>query len=179
MFALLATLSFVLRGQFSNAEVQNTFLVFGIIFSTASTVVAIVAVFQSMTLRQEQIKHVSAIKKEKKYAALVQEQFTEYIEKVAENLTKIYPDYEKEIFKSISPSDAEQLSVYLAKYPELKFNGVMQKHVETMRYYIDSIYSHKKEIQDIYEKIKNLQQCDWFLFKNKLHEDIVKEINED
>jgi hypothetical protein len=50
---------------------------------------------------------------------------------------------------------AQQLQVYLAKYPELNFNGVLQEHVKNISYHINAEYECKRDLEHVCERIRN------------------------
>lgn len=177
-FALFSATSFTLRSVFVNVDVRLTFLVFGIVFCAVSFIILCVSIFQTFELRLCQVKDVNSIKCLKKKITLVQEESRDYVNKISESMMKIYPDHEKEIFKSISPADAEQLNVYLAKYPELKFNGVLEKHIQNINQFISNEYGYKKELENTFAQMRTREECGWYMFKKKLSQDIINEINQ-
>lgn len=73
-----------------------------------------------------------------------------YKTELQDALTKLYPEYEKELFKGMSPIDSENLSVIMIKYPELKFNGILTEYTNGIQTKLNSIQESEKNI--IYQK---------------------------
>lgn len=153
----------LLTGKY--VEVHGFFFGFTIFLGIVSTVVIIVTVFATMGKRQCQRERFTGVKSILKRITLQEQKIENYKIQFEESLTKLYPDYEKEIFKSISPSDAEGLSVYLAKYPELKFSGILTMFTQGLCTLNKGLYELKDSLNVEYERITNAQQDEWYLFK--------------
>jgi len=128
--------------------------------------------FQNMCLRQGQREWISSIRTREKQITLMEEQMEKFKTELGASLTKIYPDYEKEIFKTISPGDAKGIEIFMAKYPELKFNGVLENFTNKISGMIANIYTFKCRLEDTHEKIRDRQENGWYLLKFELPEEI-------
>ena len=112
------------------------------------------------------------IKTLQKGEVIAKERLTEFIEKNTERLTKDYPEYEKEMFRSMSPSDSSQLEMYLVKYPELKFSGLLVSHFDEVNNLTQKVYDNKHSINSRIEDLEELMNSDWYMLKRAIPQEI-------
>jgi len=177
MFTLSAVLS-ILSALFVPNEDGAEFLFgLGYFFLGVAVITVFVTVFQTMALKQSYENTISLIKQNKKLIVLAQEKLAEYIKEASESMTKLYPEFEKEIFKNISPTNVNELRMYMAKYPEMKFNSVLEVHIENIRRLTAEIYEEKERLEYRYREIRDYQNSKWFLCKPKVDAELLKEIS--
>lgn len=175
IFVFFSTMLFGI-GSFSG---EATFFVFGCILLGISVIFIFVGFFQNLEAREEQKRCIIGIRTLKKKISLRESLVTTYKLEIEKSLIKLYPEYEKEIFKNMAPSDAENLNVFLVKYPELKFNGILQSFTNHLTDMLERINGVKRELENSYEEINIRNNNDWFLWKLKLPENIKKILKEE
>lgn len=74
-----------------------------------------------------------------------EEEYANYKNDFAEFYNKLYPDYEKEIFKNMNPTDKSELSALLVKYPELQYSTAFRDFA-TSAASIWGAYRRKKSV---------------------------------
>ena len=164
MFVIMATASFVVGTHFEG-DPQKAFNIIGGILSDVTVIFMFACMFNNMMMRQDIKEHINKFFKistdiETMEANLqrIKTEFTDYF-------TKLYPEHEKDIFSKISPHDAEQLSIYLAKYPELKFNNMIEQLVTLVSDQMNNIIREKQALEECRTDILNKNQSGWLLFK--------------
>lgn len=131
-----------------------------------------VAMFRNMEKKQDFKKLLSRLKSYKEKIILAEEDLVNYKREVQESLTKIYPDYEKDLFKGMNPSDSENLTAIMVKYPEIKFNTVLNEYTMGIKQRLACINSLKAEIIEIKEELETMSYDGWRLVKLEMPKDI-------
>lgn len=171
IFVFLSIISFVLHGKF-DAPDNYPFLIIGGILTGVSFIFFFTAIFQNMVLREMQKSDIAKIKTAQRKMEHKKTLMSNFKSEVQEFLTKLYPDYEKEMFKNMSPGDVEALQVYITKYPELKFNGILQSFTDKLTYMLKDVNESQMNIEDLYETIKIRNSNCWFLLRVEIPEEI-------
>jgi len=169
-FIVASVASFFISRNFTG-EAQVAFFVAGCILGIISFVFSAAGFFQNLEMREMQKYLISRIKKEKRDIELRKQYLATYKTEVESFLTKLYPDYEKEMFKTMSPRDAETLQVFASRYPELKFNGVLQSFTEKLAEILRGIRDAEVNLEHTYEQIRTRDGSGWFLARIPIPED--------
>lgn len=162
LFLTLSLISFAIGGL-TSGDVHETFFVIGCVMAVATFVFSLVTIFQNMALRTTMRSYFNKIRENLKDKKSIEAEMNKYKEEVTNSLTKLYPDYEKEIFKNINPNDAEHLSALMVKYPELKFNGVLETYTNKMANFINSIHSKDRNVSHCIRRIEDIETCGWII----------------
>jgi len=180
---MLSVLSFVLSvyANFSSNTLINNntkiaFIVIGVIIAITTIVFIFTAIFQTMVLRKDQKHYFVDVKRKLKVINLKKKELIAFKEEIAESVTELYPNYEKEIFKTISPDDEPALKMYMVKYPELKFSGILSTFLEKISKLTKNIYNAEENLQRKYGLILKLHDSDWYMFKVPIPADIQEGI---
>lgn len=88
-------------------------------------------------------------------------------------LTKVYPNYEKEIFKEMNPSDSENLAAIMVKYPELKFNSVLKDYTDTVKTYLNKINDIQMKIIRDRRMLQDATVNNWKLIGTNVPQDVM------
>lgn len=168
VFLILSIVSFATSTLFTSENSRLTFIVFGSIFLVVSIITLIAMVFVTMNFRKSQRESINQYYARKKKLTIAENNFEKYKQAVTEDVTKLYPEFEKNIFQMISPTDASALEIYLAKYPELKFKGLLKEYLEKLTEKQTAISQREMYLVENLEEIKNRQDNEWYLFKIKL-----------
>lgn len=155
-----ATGTFLPAGNWWNAAISV-----GVIAMIASTVTLIAAAFRNMEFKNELNRHFNEIRESLRDLKSIKKEMNEYKDEITDSLTKLYPEYEKDMFKNMNPSDAENISALMIKYPELKFNGVLERYTNKLANYITECNSTEREINKDLRRIENAETCGWMLIK--------------
>jgi len=172
LFAFLSVVGFISQWLIKDHSLNASlwFAALGIISTIVSLVLFVLFFTRNMYFRQRQSELINRLIRQKKLIVGEQDIYDNYVNKFSDDIMKLYPEYEKEIFKNVNPEDIEQIGVFLTKYPNLKFNGVLEKHIETTRSLYANIFARKKDVIETAEEIRNLQENDWFLLKKEIPE---------
>lgn len=165
LFFLSSSLTSLLISRHVSPKMTEVFFGLAVLFSIVAFIFAIAAVFCTMNYREEQKQNIIRIKTYNTQIELKKKLIETYKSEVSNSLTKLYPDYEKEMFKTMNPSDAEHLSVFLAKYPELKFNGVLQSFTNQLTTMLHKINELEEYRSATVGSINNMNNNSWFIFK--------------
>jgi len=172
MFCVLGTAAFLTSNKLAESDSNCPFFIFGCVMFSFSLIFFLAGFFNNLAMVQYQKEefnnYFSWKRKKKNCEKILQNIKTEF----EEYFTKTYPEYEKEIFAKMSPVDAESLSVYIAKYPELKFNCVMESFDKKVTTAMNCISGCETEMEDSIRKIKDRRDCNWFLFKVSIPKEI-------
>jgi hypothetical protein len=166
MFAICAA-SILFTGTFFEGDAAKAFYIVGGILSGATLISFFVMVFNNMVCHAELKKKINKHSRIKANIKIEEDALTEIKTEFTDYFTKLYPEHEKDIFSKISPGDAEQLTMYLAKYPELKFSGMINTLVAKVSDQMKRINAEKLELEECKTDILDMNQSNWLLFKVK------------
>jgi hypothetical protein len=89
------------------------------------------------------------------------------------SLSKKYVQMEKDVFASLSPSEAnEKLFALLGKYPELKSTVTLNLLVTQIRGLNNEVYSYKLGFEELVKKIRYVKTSPWYVSMPKIPEEI-------
>lgn len=165
VFWLFSAASYFVSRATSSTITSEVLVGFSIGFFVIGMIVSVVAVFQNFYLREEQKRDLQSIRTFRKKIEVSKRAIETYKSEISNSLTKLYPEYEKEMFKNMSPVDAEHLDVYLAKYPELKFSGVLKTFTDEVTRSLHEISSYERDIEYAYSNILNRHHNGWYFMK--------------
>lgn len=165
LFAFISAVGFTTGTFLPAGNWWNAAISVGVIAMIASTVTLIVSAFRNMEFRNELNRYFNEIREQLRDIKSIKKEMDEYKDEITDSLTKLYPEYEKDMFKNMNPSDAENISALMIKYPELKFNGVLEKYTNRLSGYITSCNSKEREINKYLRIIENAETSGWMLIK--------------
>ena len=152
-------------------------IVVGIIALIATTITLIATLFRTMEFKNDGRRYCNRIKEHLRDLKSIKREMSEYKEEISDSLTKLYPDYEKEMFKNMTPNDVENISALIVKYPELKFNGILEKYTKRLSLYIEEIHKKDRAINDCLCSLENTESSGWMLGTIQKPEFVQKLIN--
>lgn len=171
MFLILGIGSFVTRNFFTG-DASIAFLVFGIVFMATAFVFILTAVFQNMCLMTDMKKEFNQFYYLQRKIGMYEKALEKIKTEFKDYFTKLYPEYEKEIFAKMSPNEAEHLTIYLAKYPELKFNGILESFTNKVYAQMKAIQDTEESIEFVVRKVKDRKESKWLIFNVPVPADI-------
>lgn len=175
LFLTTSIAMFVLANYVPGPEnLTIAFYAIGTIALVVSFITLLACFFQNMYFQNRARTLFNQIRESQRDQDSLKAQMEQYKNEVSKSLTELYPDYEKEIFKSINPNDAEHLSALMMKYPELKFNGVLEKYTSEISSFISSINKEDREINRSIRSIEDLESSGWMLGSIKKPEFFLK-----
>jgi hypothetical protein len=177
LFAMF-TAGFVVGGNNSTGDVHGAFVVLSIISSILAGLTLIVGFFANLDNQEDMKRYLSDVRMTKASIKLSDDLLSQYRDDIQSFITNLYPDYEKELFNKMSPGDVQGLHAFLVKYPELKFNGVLEKYIAQLTVFMNQSFSYKHELNNIYARIYRLSNSSWFLLKANIPADILKAVTE-
>ena len=165
LFAFISAVGFTTGNFLPEGNWWNAAIAVGVIGLIASTVTLMTAMFRNMDFRSELNRYFNEIKEELRDLKSIKKEMDEYKDEITDSLTKLYPEYEKEMFKNMNPNDAENISALMIKYPELKFNGVLEKYTNKLSDYITQCNRQEREVNNYLRRIENAETSGWMLIK--------------
>lgn len=174
MFALLSFGSFTISTHITSGGPWNDFyLSCSVITGIVSIIMLLVMVFRQMEFQKEARELVNKIRSNKDYIIKVKSQLNDYKNELQDTLTKVYPNYEKEIFKEMNPSDSENLAAIMIKYPELQFNSILKEYTNTVKCYLNKINDTQSTI--IYDRrmLQDATVNNWKLIGTNVPQDVI------
>lgn len=97
-----------------------------------------------------------------------------YKAELESSLTKLYPEYEKELFKGMNPSDSEHLAAIMVKYPELKFNGILTEYSNGINTRLKTVNNLEEHLCHAYREIEDIIVDGWCITTLKVPTDVKK-----
>lgn len=176
-FLTLSLTSFGVSTQISHFEWNMVFTVFGVITGLATLVTTLAMMFQNMLFNTQINSKINEIRQNVRRISQKTFDLSRYKEEFKSTLTEMYPQYEKDIFNAMSKNDATQLEMILVKYPELKFDGVLNTYIDGVKSRLNDINSYESYISSTLMEIANINTNGWILKEFKLPSDI-QELND-
>lgn len=174
MFLFFSLSSFVAMYLTGNSGV---FLPFTIIFIVLSIGFFIVGFFINFAQWDLQIKRFERIRRTKKLLKIKNKQFNELKIDWIKYLSVEYPDFEKDIFKKMSPQEKSELKMYFTKYPELSSSHMFEILITNISRMSNEIYTLDQDIEYASENIRSQLQNKWLILNPTIPEDILAVIN--
>lgn len=174
-FALVSVITFFTSYQFASQDKGGMHeLLFGLgcLLGAISVIFVFVAMFMNMDKRNDFKRSLTKIKRLKDMITMANEDLANYKKEFEETLTKTYPEYEKGLFKEMNPSDSETLSAIMVKYPEIKFNSVLNEYVVGIKQRLKNVYELKEQIISTKEDLQDMVDDGWRLVKLEIPKDI-------
>ena len=135
-------------------------------------IVVIIAISNTLIEKQSFRSKCNLIRKYRKDIVNLTNDIQRYKTEFKDIITEMYPQYEKEIFKNMQPQDFDSLSMIMVKYPELKFDGVLNGYVDKINDLLRKIMDCQGYITYNYSQIKDIQEDKWLFGKIELPSDI-------
>jgi hypothetical protein len=164
MTLILSVSSSVSSTRFENTKDggwHEFFLVFGVIFAFITIILLVISIANTLSDKQSFRSKCNSIRKLRKDIDNIDNEIQKYKTEFKEIITEMYPQYEKEVFKNMQPQDAESLTMIMVKYPELKFDGVLNGYVNKINALFDKIMDKQYYITDYYKEAKDIQEDKW------------------
>lgn len=160
------------KGSMFQPADNSVLVALSIFFFSVTFIFLTIGFFQNINLRDEQKKDIQSIKTYNQKIANKKKQMEIYKSEIESSLMKLYPEYEKEMFKSMNVVDAENLSIYIAKYPELKFNGVLKIYTDHLTSILCDVAQYGCYLEELYERIRIRNESSWFALKYPLSDEM-------
>ena len=149
----------------SSAEAKDVMEFFHVVAIILAVGALVVGFFNNLYLRGEQRRMFNRIRTAQKSVDRAKEMVATYKSEMEGFLTKMYPDYEREVFKNIPPADAETIHVYMQKYPDLKFNGVLTTFTQQLTQLLNAERDARRDLEEVCHDIRVRNECEWFMLK--------------
>lgn len=174
MFAIISFVSYICSTHVTPGSEWNHFYIgCSVISGLISVVMFIIMVFRQMEFQKETRETVNKTRSKKDEIKQKQSDLARYKTELQDALTKIYPEYEKELFKEMNPADSENLSAIMIKYPELKFNGVLKEYTEGIKNRLKEISDNENSIIYYRRNLQDLSMNGWRLIGSYIPQDVV------
>ena len=171
-FLTVALLSFTASAFIPHEVTSNSFLVIGIVGSIATMITTFAMMFQNMYFRNYIKRNINEARQYMRRITEKKVDLTRYKDEFKQTLTEMYPEYEKELFKGMADHDAKQLEMIMVKYPELKFDGVLNTYIGGVKDRLKSINDYEKYITKAVKIIEDQNTNGWMLGTLELPNDI-------
>lgn len=160
----LSVFSLVSSTRFENTKGggwHEFFIVFGVIFAFITIIVLVISIVTTLSDKQSFRSKCNSIRKLRKDIDNLKNDIQRYKTEFKDIITEMYPQYEKEVFKNMQPQDFDSLSMIMVKYPELKFDGVLNGYVDKINAIFSKITEKESYITDYYREAKDIQEDKW------------------
>jgi len=174
-FLLCSILGFTLTTIVDSQTAEFTYgfaYVIGVLSGIASIISVFIMVFNNLHLRDECIRNFNYIREYVRDKANIQKDVDLYKSEFKQILTDIYPEYEKDVFKTMAQGDAKELEVIMVKYPNLKFDGVLTNYVASLESKLSKLQDFDSYINNSLRTINNINDGSWMLGRIEMPEDI-------
>jgi hypothetical protein len=164
MTLILSVSSLVTSTRFENTKDggwYEFFIGLGVLSAIITLIILIISIGNTLSDKQSFRSKCNSIRKLRKDIDNIDNEIRKYKTEFKEIITEMYPQYEKEVFKNMQPQDAESLTMIMVKYPELKFDGVLNGYVNKINALFDKIMDKQYYITDYYKEAKDIQEDKW------------------
>ena len=169
MFLLLSASSLLTMSLSGNKEV---FLPITIVFAVLALGFAVVGFFINLTQWDSQIKRFESVRKDKKLLKIKRTQFDGLKKDWIQYLSVEYPDFEKDVFEKMSPTEKSDLKMYFVKYPELNSSSMFKLLIQKISEMSDEIYKLDRDLELESSQIRSQFQNQWLIIKPMIPTDI-------
>ena len=136
-------------------------IVIGVISSIIILITLIVSIADTLILKQNFREYCNQIREQLADIQNLKNDIDRYKEEFTKVITEMYPQYEKEVFRNMQPQDIESLSVIMVKYPELKFDGVLNGYIKNINTRFTKIMECEGNINYTSRLAKDIQESRW------------------
>jgi hypothetical protein len=134
---------------------------FGVtILTVFAIIIFIISVIFQLVNYSTQISDGEELSKIEKFEEIYQNKADVLTQQFAGYLADIYPEYEKNIFESISP---DGIDIYLVKYPEIKASDTIMLLVSEIRKLQDDIYNQQLEKAVVVRNMLYREKSPWVI----------------
>lgn len=164
MTLTLSVSSFVVSNNFPPTKDGgwHEFLnVIGVISAIVTIIFVIVSITYTLNLKQRFRSICNIIRKYRKDIDNLNSDIQRYKIEFKQIITEMYPQYEKEVFNHMQPNDLESLTSIMIKYPELKFDGVLNGYINSINAIFNKIIEIESYITQYYSEAKDIQEDKW------------------
>jgi len=167
LFVVLGGLSFLAqyriekREEARGVEEKNKSFgwgAFGVILGFFACVWFAVPVIYTMYEVSNQKYDIQSLRMYDANAAIYKQKADNLTQQFAHYLAEVYPEHERDVFKSISP---DKVSLYLAKYPDLRASATVTTLVDQIEKLNDDYYSQQLQREVTLREIRYRQQNPW------------------
>lgn len=151
----LAVLCFIFKAVKPSSEWENG----GFFFSFIAVALVIIGFLVSSIEWAEQISDFEDVKKFQKVEAIYQSKAEVLTAEFAKHLAETYPEHEKNIYDKISP---DKVSMYFAKYPELRTSDTLVALVEHINKLQSDVYDQQIKAEQMLKNIRFRLRNPWF-----------------
>ena len=123
-------------------------------FLIGIVVLLVIFMVVNYTFRSGQVWDLSQIDTHREKIELYKKQREELIPEFRKYLAEVYPQIEKDLFASMSPSKESDLRIYMAKYPEIQSNQTINRLVDELSRCSNKIIAQEEEIANINARTK-------------------------
>lgn len=162
MIVLFAGGFFGLSTKFEG-DPQITLLIVAWILTTTAIIWVFATMWGTMDKHNDALHAISRIKKERKDLAQMENSFALLKGDIIKYLSEQYPTFEREIFSKLSPTEAKDLTIYLAKYPELQTNTMLTLLVNQLSNWSKKILEKQENINYGIADLYRLKYSKWTL----------------
>jgi len=131
----------------------------GVLLSFIAVIVVILGFVISGAMWAAQIDDFENIKKYKRVEAIYQAKAGALTAEFTGHLAKTYPEHEKEIYDKISP---DRVSMYFAKYPELRTSETLVALVEHINKLQADVYDQQINVEQALQRTRFRLRNPWF-----------------
>ena len=169
LYFIFMTLFLSVSSLVSSTRFENTkdggwyefFIAVGVLSAIITLIIIMISIVNTFQEKQSFRSKCNRIRKNTKDIANLKNDIQRYKTEFKNIITEMYPQYEKEVFKNMQPQDFDSLSMIMVKYPELKFDGVLNGYVEKINDIFKKITDYEWYITDDYRKAKDIQEDKW------------------
>jgi len=164
MTLILSVSSLVTSNNFpstKNGGWHEFFIGLGVLTAIITLIIVIVSIGNTLSEKQQFRSKCNSIRKLRKDIVNLNNEIQRYKGEFKQIITEMYPQYEKEVFKNMQPQDFESLTSIMVKYPELKFDGVLNGYVNKINSIFNKIIETESCITNYYREAKDIQEDKW------------------
>ena len=130
------------------------------VLSVISIILSIICLIHTLVNYSFQIRDGEELVKIEKFEEIYQKKSDILTTKFSYYLANVYPEYEKNIFESISP---EVIDIYLVKYPELKASETIMLLVSEIRMLQNDYYNQQLERAEVIRIMSYRKKSPWVI----------------
>jgi len=161
VFAFFAVISFAMEGYLNTkGRSDGGWAFIGGIMVFLAMVCFVVGFGTSLYARSDQIENIENVRMYTAKAAVLEKKANELTTQFAGYLAETYPQFERDIFKQIAP---DKVSLYMAKYPELKSSATLTTLVEQISKLQSDRYDQELKKQEVLKDLRFMPKNPWVI----------------